>query len=57
MCIPGSVVLFSAKIVEIDVAEIGTKNNEFALCGRTISNYVSTFIASLYTYTLLAHGE
>ena len=28
MCIPGSVLLFSAKIVEIDVAELGTNNNE-----------------------------
>ena len=28
MCIPGFVLLFSVKIVEIDVAEVGTKNNK-----------------------------
>ena len=28
MCIRGSILLFLAEIVEIDVAEAGTKNNE-----------------------------
>ena len=33
MCIPGSVLLFLAKIVKIDVAEVGTQNNEICSCG------------------------
>ena len=33
MCIPVNVLLFLAKIVEIDVAEVGTQNNEICSCG------------------------
>ena len=55
MCILGSVLLFLAEIVEIDVAEVGTKNNEICSLRPNYSpNMFSTFIASLYM--LLAHG-
>ena len=53
MCILGSILLFLAEIVEIDVAEGGTKKTtKFALCSPTM---FSTFVASLYI--LLAHGD
>ena len=46
MCIPGTVLLFTAKIFEIDVAEIGTKNKEISSLRPTylLSNYVSTLL-------------
>ena len=51
MCILGGVLLFLAKIVEIDVAEVGKKKKtKFALCGRPIYSptMFSTSVASLY---------
>ena len=45
MCILGSILLFLAEIVEIDVAEAGTKNNE--ICSL-LSNYVFYIYASLH---------
>ena len=51
MCILGSILLFLTEIVEIDVAEAGTKNNE--ICSL-LSNYMfSTF---MHLCILLAHG-
>ena len=46
MCILGSILLFLAEIVEIDVAEAGTKNNE--ICSL-LSNYV------FYIYCISLH--
>ena len=44
MCILGSILLFLAEIVEIDVAEAGTKNEICSL----LSNYVFYIYASLH---------
>ena len=56
MSIPGSILLFLAKIVEIDVGEVGTQNNE--ICSLRpiylLFSYVFYIFASLYM--LLAHG-
>ena len=56
MCILGGVLLFLAEIVEIDVAEVGTKNNEICSLRPTylLSNYV--FYICCISLHLLAHG-
>ena len=40
MCIPGSVLLLLAEIVETDVAEVGTQNNEICVPNRRGSSPV-----------------
>ena len=51
MCILGGVLLFLVEIVEIDVAEVGTKNNEICCLRSTYlrSNYV------FYIYCICLH--
>ena len=66
MCILGSILLFLAEIVEIDVAEAGTKNNEicsllsncflhllhlFAFCWYTVDNVRLSDVVKLCTTT------
>ena len=53
MCIPGSLLLFSAKMVEIDVAEVGTKNNE--MCFLPPNYLLSNYLHLLYLFTLCWH--
>ena len=50
MCIPGRVLLFLAKIVEIDVAEVSTKKTTNLLfAAELFSNYV------FYIYCISLH--
>ena len=56
MCILGGVLLFLAKIVEIDFAEVGKKTTKFALCGRPI--YSTTMFSNLlHLFTFCWHTE
>ena len=50
------VLLFSARIVEIDVAEVGTSNNE--ICSWRPNYLLSNYVFNIYYISLhfLAHG-
>ena len=53
MCISGSVSLFLAKIVEVDVAEVGTQNNEICYVTRTGEVRVLLMIIFLSFFNIL----
>ena len=58
MCIPGSVLLFLAKIVEIDIAEVGPKTMKFAHVARTDEVRVllmTIFLGSFLTFWYVGH--
>ena len=50
MCILGSVLLFLAEIVEIDVVEVGTKNNE--ICSLQPNYSISNYVFYIYCISL-----
>ena len=56
MCIAESVLLFLAKIVEIDVAEVGTQNNEICSLWPIYLPHSYVFYIFACLYMLLAHG-
>ena len=57
MCIPGSVLLLLAEIVETDVAEVGTQNNEICVPNRRGSSPVdeNLFFVLFFTFWYVMH--
>ena len=55
MCILGSVLLFLTEIVEIDVAEVGTKKRNLLFAAELFTLQLC-FLHLVHLYMLLAHG-